>query len=57
MPCFPIFVFPLQGSKSGGRVEFDGTNYYIFIFDFISSQQSAFLERPLCLYFTAKTSK
>ena len=41
------------------RVVFDGTNYYIFIFDAICSPKtvSAFFERLLCLYFTAKTPK
>ena len=44
-----------------GRVAFDGTNYYIFIFDTIRSPKlwSAVFERPLCftygLYFYSQT--
>ena len=34
-----------------GRVAFDGTNYYIFITETVS----AFFERPLRLYLSAKT--
>ena len=37
------------------RVVFDGTNYYIFIFDTINSQSK--FEMPLCMYFKAKTPK
>ena len=42
-----------------GRVSFDGTNYYIFIFDSIRSPKPCqrFFEKPLCLHFTAKTPK
>ena len=52
--CFPFPEFQV------GRVAFDGTNYYIFIFDTVYSPKltvSAFFEGPLCLYFTAKTPK
>ena len=36
MPCFPTFVFHFPEFQVG-RVAFDGTNYYIFIFDTICS--------------------
>ena len=51
--CFPFLRFQV------GRVAFDGINYYIVIFDTLYSPKtvSAFFERPLCLYFTAKTPK
>ena len=35
-PCFSTFVFPFPEFQVG-RVAFDGTNYYIFIFDTVYS--------------------
>ena len=36
MPCFPTFVFPFRSSKSD-VFAFEGTNYYICIFDTVYS--------------------
>ena len=45
--CFPFPEFKV------GCVAFDGTNYY----SLQSKTVSAFFERLLCLYFTAKNPK
>ena len=37
MPCFPTFVFLFWSSNLVRQVAFDGTNYYIFIFDTVYS--------------------
>ena len=50
--CFHFPEFQVK------RVESDGTNYYVCIFNTISSAKPFFFfERPLCLYFIAKTPK
>ena len=58
MPCFSDLCFPFPEFQVG-RVAFHSINYFIFIFDTIYSPKPCqrFFERPLCLYFTAKTPK
>ena len=54
MPCFPTFVFPFQSSKSDVLRLMALIITFSYLTFLQSKTVSAFYERSLCLYFTAK---